>query len=66
MTIQADLPPRPTYKISEEFICEKCSKPRIYVRTDYLNDYLEYDCPINRYAPAVIWCRSFSRDPGVD
>ncbi|QYY30217.1 hypothetical protein K2O51_22865 [Cupriavidus pinatubonensis] len=66
MTIQIQRPPQPTYEISDEFVCLKCSKPRIYVEQGYGWDYQIFDCPHNRYAPFVHACAHFTREPGVD
>lgn len=59
-------PQRPTYEISTEFVCYRCSKPRIYMEAAYGWDYMKFDCPMNRYAPLLHSCPAYSREPGVD
>lgn len=66
MSFEPPGPKRPTYEISTEFVCERCSKPRLYVTFDYPYDYLQYDCPVNSKAPLLHSCPDFSREPGVD
>ncbi|SCU74128.1 hypothetical protein CNECB9_1560016 [Cupriavidus necator] len=57
--------PPPIYAIGD-FDCYRCSRPRLYVVSEYPYDRLKFDCAVNQYTPFVGSCPSFSREPGVD
>lgn len=62
------MPPRkpPSYEISDEFPCQKCSKATVSTTWDAPYYYVRFTCPVNQYCPFVVQCEHFSREPGVD
>ncbi|SPK73734.1 conserved protein of unknown function [Cupriavidus taiwanensis] len=58
--------PPPTYAISDKFLCEKCSRARVYVTVEYPYNRIHYECRIDPSRPKRMSCKDYNREPGVD